>query len=74
MKLSPNLRKALKVGEEEEEEEEEEKEEGFNYWNSLCLFCYQEKNRTEETEKAKMEKLINFVKEPLLEKENESSS
>ena len=38
------------------------------YYNIISL---QEKNRTNETEMAKMEKLINFVREPLLEKEEE---
>ena len=35
------------------------------YW----LSWFQEKNNTRETEVAKMEKLVSFVKEPLLEKE-----
>lgn len=35
----------------------------------VCLS--QEKNRTNESEVAKMDKLIHFVREPLLEKESE---
>ena len=54
LKLSPNLRKALRV--------------------SIILIIigfnlFQEKNRTPETECAKMDKLISFVNEPLVNQE-----
>lgn len=50
------------------------------YHSLLCVYTpimctygigvlVQEKNRSAENEQAKMEKLINFVKEPLLEQE-----
>ena len=38
------------------------------------LTTIQEKNRTDESEKAKMEKLIQFVREPLLEIQNNSGN
>ena len=36
-----------------------------------CRVAPQEKNRSRESEVAKMEKLISFVREPLLEKEKD---
>ena len=42
--------------------------------HSCTLTMSQEKNRTDESEKAKMEKLIQFVREPLLEIQNNSGN
>ena len=38
---------------------------------NYVVYLSQEKNWTNESEVAKMDKLIHFVREPLLEKENE---